>query len=98
MSTQEDKISSTSSSYQRQTILSLYSSGIERDVISRQLDLSIDEVDRVIEEEEQRNKEQQPEDLKNTSEIYSRNVNSNSVIWWLCPEVYRRCDSSILYN
>ena len=71
MSTQEDKISSTSSSYQRQTILSLYSSGIERDVISRQLDLSIDDVDKVIEEEEQRNKQQQPEGLKNTSDISS---------------------------
>jgi adenylate cyclase len=71
MSTQEDKISSTSSSYQRQTILSLYSSGIERDVISRQLDLTIDDVDKVIEEEEQRNKQQQPEGLKNTSEISS---------------------------
>jgi adenylate cyclase len=69
MSAQEDKIGSTSSTYQRQTILSLYSSGIERDVISRQLDISIEEIDKVIEEEE-RNK-QQPGDLKNASEVSS---------------------------
>ncbi len=45
--------SSTSSSYQRQTILSLYNSGIESDVIAWQLDISQEEVDKIIEEEEE---------------------------------------------
>src|ERR687887_1813459 len=72
MSAQEDKISSTSSTYQRQTILSLYSSGIERDVISRQLDISVEEIDKVIDEEEERNKQQQqPGDLKNALDVSS---------------------------
>src|SRR5919197_5716280 len=59
MSREEDKISTTSSGYQRQTILSLYSSGIERDVISRQLDIDLEEIDKVIEEEEQTYQQQQ---------------------------------------
>jgi adenylate cyclase len=63
--------SSTPSSYQRQTILSLYSSGIERDVMSWQLDISQEEVDKVIEEEEGRMKKQQVVDAKNPSEISS---------------------------
>ena len=71
MSREEDKISTTSSGYQRQTILSLYSSGIERDVISRQLDIGMEEIDRVIEEEEQRHKEQRPAGLSNGLEISS---------------------------
>src|ERR687888_207057 len=72
MSREEDKISTTSSTYQRQTILSLYSSGIERDVISRQLDISVEEIDKVIDEEEERNKQQQqPGDLKNALDVSS---------------------------
>jgi adenylate cyclase len=71
MPAEEDKISSRSPSYQRQTILSLYGSGIERDVISWQLDISIDEIDKVIQEEEQRNKQQQSAVLNNTSEVSS---------------------------
>src|ERR687886_1809320 len=59
MSTRKERISPTSLNYQRQTILSLYSSGIERDVIAQQLDTSVDEIDKVIAEHEQKtNKEQ----------------------------------------
>jgi len=74
MASHDDKTnnpSSTPSSYQRHTILSLYSSGIERDVISWQLDISQEEVDKVIEEEEGRIKKQQAVDAKNPSEISS---------------------------
>ena len=74
MASHDDKStnpSSTPSSYQRQTILSLYSSGIERDVISWQLDISQEEVDKVIEEEEVRMKKQQAVDAKNPSDISS---------------------------
>ena len=72
MATQEDKInsSSPSSNYQRQTLLSLYNSGIARDVISWQLDISLEEVDKIIEEEEER-KQQQSVNAKNASEISS---------------------------
>src|SRR5919199_4008792 len=72
MTTQEDKISSASSNYQRQTILSLYISGIDRDVIAQQLDLGLEEIDKVIAEEEHKaSKEKQPADAKNPSEISS---------------------------
>jgi class 3 adenylate cyclase len=73
MSTQEDRIRSTSSSsYQRQTILSLYSSGIDRDVIAQQLDTSIDEIDKVIAEEEQKtNEQQQSAETTNSSQVSS---------------------------
>lgn len=73
MSTQEDRIRPTSSSsYQRQTILSLYSSGIERDVIAQQLDASIEEIDKVIAEEEQKTYQQQDSaDMVNASQVSS---------------------------
>jgi class 3 adenylate cyclase len=74
MASHDDKSNnptSTPPSYQRQTILSLYSSGIERDVISWQLDISQEEVDKVIEEEEGRRRKQQAADAKNPSEISS---------------------------
>ncbi|MBV9178292.1 MAG: adenylate/guanylate cyclase domain-containing protein [Nitrososphaeraceae archaeon] len=74
MASHDDKSNnptSTPSSYQRQTILSLYSSGIERDVICWQLDISQEEVDKVIEEEEGRRRKQQAADAKNPSEISS---------------------------
>jgi adenylate cyclase len=72
MSTQEDRIRPTSSSYQRQTILSLYSSGIERDVIAQQLDASIEEIDKVIAEEEQKAyKQQDSADMVNASQVSS---------------------------
>jgi adenylate cyclase len=73
MSTQEDRIRPTSSSsYQRQTILSLYSSGIERDVIAQQLDASIEEIDKVIAEEEQKTyKQQDSADMVNASQVSS---------------------------
>lgn len=74
MASHDDKSnnpSSIPSSYQPHTILSLYSSGIERDVISWQLDISQEEVDKVIEEEEGRMKKQQAVDAKNPSEISS---------------------------
>jgi class 3 adenylate cyclase len=74
MASHDDKSNnptSTPSSYQRQTILSLYSSGIERDVISWQLDISQEEVDKVIEEEEGIRRKQQSADAKNPSEISS---------------------------
>ena len=72
MAAQEDKInsSSTSSNYQRQTLLSLYNSGIARDVISWQLDISLEEVDKIIEEDEE-SKKQQSVSAKNASEISS---------------------------
>ena len=38
-----------SSSYQRQTVLNLYNSGISADIISLQLDMSKEEVDKIIE-------------------------------------------------
>ena len=41
--------SSNSSSYQRQTVLNLYNSGIAADIISLQLDMSKEEVDKIIE-------------------------------------------------
>jgi adenylate cyclase len=72
MSAQEDRIRATSSSYQRQTILSLYSSGIERDVIAQQLDTSVEEIDKVIAEEEQKtNKQQQPADMTSAQQVSS---------------------------
>jgi adenylate cyclase len=61
--------SSTSSRYQRQTILSLHNSGIESDVISWQLDISQEEVDKIIEEEEEEQRKKQKEqsvDVKKT--------------------------------
>ncbi|HET7391003.1 MAG TPA: adenylate/guanylate cyclase domain-containing protein [Nitrososphaeraceae archaeon] len=76
MASQEDKIdrnnspSSISSNYQRQTILSLHNSGIESDIISWQLDITQEEVDRII-EEEQTKKQKQSIDLKKASEISS---------------------------
>jgi adenylate cyclase len=42
--------------YQRQTLMNLYNSDIERDIISLQLDVSNEEVDKIIEEEEDRRK------------------------------------------
>ena len=74
MASHDDKSNnptSTPPSYQRQTILSLYSSGIERDVICWQLDISQEEVDKVIEEEEGRRRKPQAADAKNPSEISS---------------------------
>jgi len=74
MASHDDKSNnptSTPSSYQRQTILSLYSSGIERDVICWQLDISQEEVDKVIEEEEGRRRKQQAADVINPLEISS---------------------------
>src|SRR5919206_779345 len=72
MSTQEDRIGPASSSYQRQTILSLYSSGIDRDVIAQQLDTSVDEIDKVIEEEVRKtNALQQSTDMTNASRVSS---------------------------
>src|SRR5918911_694773 len=72
MSTQEDRIGPASSSYQRQTILSLYSSGIDRDVIAQQLDIGVEEIDNVIAEEEQKtNKEQQPADTSKSYDVSS---------------------------
>ena len=41
--------SSSSNSYQRQTVLNLYNSGISADIISLQLDMSKEEVDKIIE-------------------------------------------------
>jgi class 3 adenylate cyclase len=40
---------SSSSSYQRQTVLNLYNSGISADIISLQLDMGKEEVDKIIE-------------------------------------------------
>jgi adenylate cyclase len=40
---------SSSSSYQRQTVLNLYNSGISAEIISLQLDMSKEEVDKIIE-------------------------------------------------
>lgn len=72
MSAHEDKISAASSSYQRQTILSLYTSGIDRDVIAQQLDVGLEEIDKVIAEEEQKsNREQQPTDTGNSFDVSS---------------------------
>ena len=76
MSAQEDKVGPSSSIYQRQTILSLYSSGIDRDVIAQQLDIGVEEIDNVIAEEEQKtNKEQQ---LADTSKSYDVSSIGNS--------------------
>ena len=52
--TTEDTANSIDASYQRQTILNLYNSGIENEVISYQLDISKEEIDKIIEEEEQK--------------------------------------------
>src|SRR5438067_13873887 len=70
MAAQEDKINSSSTppNYARQTLLSLYNYGNARDVISWQLDISLEEVDKIIEEEEER-KKQQSVDAKNASEL-----------------------------
>src|SRR5919206_595155 len=45
----ENHITSTSSNYQRQTILNLYNSGIPEEIISLQLDINQEEVSKVIE-------------------------------------------------
>ena len=47
-----------SEDYQRQTILNLYNSGIEEDIISLQLDISKEYVDNIIEQEIRKKKEQ----------------------------------------
>jgi hypothetical protein len=44
-------LNSTDASYQRQTILNLYNSGIEKDIISYQLDIPQEEIEKIIEEE-----------------------------------------------
>jgi adenylate cyclase len=46
-----------SEDYQRQTILNLYNSGIEEDIISLQLDISKEYVDKIIEQEIRKKKE-----------------------------------------
>lgn len=77
MDIQEDKIKSSGSispSYQRQAILSLYNSGIECDVISWQLDISLEEVDSVIKQEEEmmmKKQQRSPNNLKEASEVSS---------------------------
>lgn len=53
----EDTLNSTNTSNQRQTILNLYNSGIEKDIISYQLDISQEEVDKIIEEEEKQKRQ-----------------------------------------
>jgi class 3 adenylate cyclase len=53
----EDTLNSTNTSNQRQTILNLYNSGIEKDIISYQLDISKEEVDKIIEEEEKQKRQ-----------------------------------------
>ena len=45
----ENDITTTSSNYQRQTILNLYNSGIPEEIISLQLDINQEEVSKVIE-------------------------------------------------
>jgi class 3 adenylate cyclase len=52
--------------------LSLYSSGIERNVIAQQLDTSVEEIDKVIAEEEKKtNKQQQSTDTTNAQQVSS---------------------------
>ena len=53
----EDTFNSTNTSNQRQTILNLYNSGIEKDIISYQLDISQEKVDKIIEEEEKQKRQ-----------------------------------------
>jgi adenylate cyclase len=53
----EDTLNSTNTYNQRQTILNLYNSGIEKDIISYQLDISQEEVDKIIEEEEKQKRQ-----------------------------------------
>ena len=53
----EDTLNSTNTSNQRQTILNLYNSGIEKDIISYQLDISQEEIDKIIEEEEKQKRQ-----------------------------------------
>jgi hypothetical protein len=53
--------------YQRQTLMNLYNSGIERVIISLQLDVTKEEVDKIIEEEENRRKKALR--IKNASNI-----------------------------
>jgi adenylate cyclase len=47
-------LNSTNASHQRQTILNLYNSGIEKDIISYQLDIPQEEIEKIIEEEEKK--------------------------------------------
>ena len=51
------KPSGPNEDYQRQTILNLYYSGIEEDIISLQLDISREFVDKIIEQESRKKKE-----------------------------------------
>ena len=67
--------SSNNSSYQLQTILNLYNSGIPADIISLQLDINQEEVDRIIEnmiKEEERKKisVRQASDVPSLSSFY----------------------------
>src|SRR5206468_10885281 len=47
-------LNSTDASYQRQTILNLYNSGIEKDIISYQLDIPQEEIEKILEDEEKK--------------------------------------------
>jgi adenylate cyclase len=70
MATQGDKVDSNSTlNSQRQIILNLYNSGIEADVISYQLDVSQEEVNKVIEDDEKKKESKVKETLSAPSSM-----------------------------
>lgn len=66
--------------YQRQTVLNLYHSGIEEDIISLQLDLSKEFVKRIIDQEE--------EEIKKSKGLLKANETSNNTMPSLASSFY----------
>ena len=96
--------SSNNSSYQLQTILNLYNSGIPADIISLQLDINQEEVDRIIEnmkKEEERKKisVRQASDVPSLSSFYlDAVVNIDSAIKMAQSRIWKALKAEPEFN
>ena len=96
--------SSNNSSYQLQTILNLYNSGIPADIISLQLDINQEEVDRIIEnmiKEEERKKIsiRQASDVPSLSSFYlDAVVNIDSAIKMAQSRIWKALKAEPEFN
>ena len=96
--------SSNNSSYQLQTILNLYNSGIPADIISLQLDINQEEVDRIIEnmiKEEERKKIsiKQASDVPSLSSFYlDALVNIDSAIKMAQSRIWKALKAEPEFN
>jgi class 3 adenylate cyclase len=96
--------SSNNSSYQLQTILNLYNSGIPADIISLQLDINQEEVDRIIEnmiKEEERKKisVRQASDIPSLSSFYlDAVVNIDSAIKMAQSRIWKALKAEPEFN